>query len=63
MAGVTRVGATKQYSDNWDNIFGGKRRTSAATPKSTKPTRQSAKKKSPKKNRTPKAAKKASRRK
>jgi hypothetical protein len=63
MAGVTRVGATKQYSDNWDNIFGGKRRKSGVTTKSRKPTRQSAKKKAPKKNRAAKAAKKASRRK
>jgi hypothetical protein len=56
MAGVTRVGATKQYSDNWDNIFGGKRRSSAKT-KSTKAARPSAKRK-PAKKKT-KAAKKS----
>jgi hypothetical protein len=44
---ITRVGATKQYSDNWENIFGGgngrstkKQAIGAAT--------KSAKKKSPK---------------
>jgi hypothetical protein len=60
---VTRVGATKQYSDNWDTIFGGKKSRSSAPAKSAAPARQSAKKQSAKKKRTPKAAKKASRRK
>jgi hypothetical protein len=50
---VVRIGATKQYSDNWDNIFsGGKGSTSTK-----KPSKKNAKK-SPKK--TAKAAKKAS---
>jgi hypothetical protein len=50
---VVRVGATKQYSDNWDNIFSGGKGSSSSTKKA------SAKgvKKSPKK--TAKAAKKA----
>jgi len=61
---ITRVGATKQYSDNWDNIFsGGGRGRSAAKATSTKPAGQSAKKKTLKKKRKPKAAKKAPRRK
>jgi hypothetical protein len=60
MAGVTRVGATKQYSDNWNDIFGGKRRSSAsATP--AKAAKPSAKRK-PAKKKT-KAAKKSRRRK
>ena len=48
---VVRIGATKQYSDNWDSIFSGG--------KSSTPTKKSGKKsakKSPKK--TAKAAKK-----
>ncbi|MEX2306310.1 MAG: hypothetical protein WD738_01880 [Pirellulales bacterium] len=60
---VTRLGATKQYSDNWDNIFGGKKNRSSAPAKTVAPARQSAKKQSAKKKRQPKAAKKASRRK
>lgn len=56
MAGVTRVGATKQYSDNWDNIFGGKRRVSAKS-KPAKAARPSAKRKPAKKK--SKAAKKS----
>jgi hypothetical protein len=59
---VTRVGATKQYSDNWENIFTGKR---APAGKSTpaKAVRQSAKKKPGQKKAASKMAKKASRRK
>ena len=50
---VTRMGATKKYSDNWENIFG---RGKSGSPKSAavKPGKQSAKKK------TAKSAKKAS---
>jgi hypothetical protein len=44
MAGVTRVGATKQYSDNWDNIFGGGKRRSSASKSVAKPARKSPKK-------------------
>jgi hypothetical protein len=45
---ITRVGATKQYSDNWDNIFGGTRRSTAKNtaakraPKSAKKSTKSA---------------------
>jgi hypothetical protein len=56
MAGVTRVGATKQYSDNWDKIFGGKRgRSASATPAQS--SRKSAKKKPAKKAAKSKAKK------
>jgi hypothetical protein len=37
------VGATKQYSDNWENIFSGGR-GSATKKKAAKPARKSAKK-------------------
>ena len=57
---VTRVGATKKYSDNWETIFGGKRRSSEKS-NAGKPVRQSAKKKPAGKR--PKPAKKSSRRK
>jgi hypothetical protein len=52
---VLRLGATKKYSDNWDNIFSGKRgstsKTKAAGParKSAKKTAKAAKKSAPKK--------------
>ncbi len=48
---VVRVGATKQYSDNWDNIFTGGKSSS-----SSKKSAKKGAKKSPKK--TVKAAKK-----
>ncbi len=57
MPGVTRVGATKQYSDNWDNIFGGKGRPSKAKAAS-KPARKSTKTKKSAKRGTKKPAKK-----
>jgi len=62
---VTRVGATKQYSDNWENIFGGGRGSrSAGKMKAARPSSKSAKKKSaPTKARKPAKAKKKSRRK
>jgi hypothetical protein len=41
---VVRVGATKQYSDNWDNIFSGSK-GSPSKEKAAKPARKSAKKK------------------
>jgi hypothetical protein len=50
---VVRVGATKQYSDNWENIFSGGKRSSSAMKAAAKPARKSAKK-------TAKAAKKGS---
>lgn len=40
---VTRVGTTKKYADNWENIFGGKRRSSSAS-RAAKPQAKSAKK-------------------
>jgi hypothetical protein len=41
---VVRVGATKQYSDNWDNIFSGGGYSSPGKKKpATKPARKSAK--------------------
>ena len=40
---VVRVGATKQYSDNWDNIFSGGQGSSTKK-KAAKPARKSAKK-------------------
>jgi hypothetical protein len=49
---VVRIGATKQYSDNWDTIFSGGKSSS-----STKNTANKSAKKSPKK--AAKAAKKA----
>jgi hypothetical protein len=55
---VVRVGATKQYSDNWDNIFAGGKR-SASTPKSASPSKKSAKKKTAGKAAAKKGAKKA----
>ena len=45
---IVRVGSTQKFSDNWDNIFGGKKSKS-----SEKPAAKKAKKKSAK----PKAAK------
>ncbi len=39
---VVRVGATKQYSDNWDNIFSGGKGSSSK--KEAKASKKSAKK-------------------
>jgi hypothetical protein len=55
---VVRVGATKQYSENWDNIFSGGKR-SAAKSKSASPSKKSAKKKPAGKAVTKKSAGKA----
>ena len=55
---IVRVGATKQYSDNWDNIFSGGKGLSSA-----KQAAKKGAKKSPKKTAKPakkSAAKKAS---
>jgi len=41
---VVRLGATKQYSDNWDNIFSTSKRSSSAKKTATKPARKSPKK-------------------
>lgn len=42
---IVRVGATKQYSDNWDNIFGGRKGSTkkAAAKSAKKSPRKSAK--------------------
>jgi hypothetical protein len=62
---VTRVGATKQYSDNWDNIFAGGARRSSATKSTAKTTKKSPKKSAKRaattrgKNRSVKAKRKA----
>jgi hypothetical protein len=40
---IVRVGATKQYSDNWENIFSGGRTASSKTAAAA-PARKSAKK-------------------
>ena len=53
---VVRIGATKQYSDNWENIFSGGQSSS-----SIKKSGKKSAKKSPKK--TAKAAKKVARKK
>lgn len=52
---ILRLGATKQYSDNWENIFGGSRKSSTKKKQSVK--------KKPAKKHGAKPAKKASRRK
>ena len=44
---VVRVGATKRFSDNWENIFGGGKSSSKKTVE--KPAKGKAAKKSPKK--------------
>jgi hypothetical protein len=45
---ITRVGATKQYSDNWENIFGGSNGRPATKRKPISAANKSAKKKTPK---------------
>ena len=50
---VVRVGATKRFSDNWENIFGGRKsNTSAKKPAGAvkKPAKKSAKKSAGKKS-------------
>jgi hypothetical protein len=60
---VTRVGATKQYSDGWENIFGGEKRSSSARPKkAARPVaKSSAKRKPAKKKARSQPAKKSQR--
>jgi hypothetical protein len=53
---IVRVGATKQYSDNWVNIFGGGKSRAATK------TKPAAKAKSAKKKSAPKKAAKKGRR-
>jgi hypothetical protein len=40
---IVRVGATKQYSDNWDNIFSGGSRNRSTKKSAATATRKSAK--------------------
>jgi hypothetical protein len=48
---IVRVGANKQYSENWTNIFGGGKSRSTIKPKPATAKAKSAKKKSaPKKS-------------
>jgi len=42
---VTRVGTNKKYSDNWENIFSGRRGKASAVAKPAKAAKKSAKKK------------------
>ena len=42
---IVRVGTTKQYADNWDNIFGGSGSRTATKKKPAKSAKPSAKKK------------------
>lgn len=46
---ITRTGTTKQYADNWENIFGGgtKRSASKVTAKTKSPKKKVAKKSKP----------------
>ena len=55
---IVRVGATKQYSDNWTNIFGGGKSRSATKTKPAAAKAKSAKKKAAPKKASAKAAKK-----
>ena len=60
---VLRVGATKKFADNWENIFGG-RKKSASGKTALKSAKKSAKKKAASKPAAKKAsAKKTARRK
>jgi hypothetical protein len=45
---ITRVGTSKQYSDNWENIFGGRNGRSAARKQISSAGAKSAKKKTAK---------------
>ena len=56
---IVRIGATKQYSDNWDNIFGGGTRRSSAKKAAGKPARKSPKKSAKSAKSAPKAKKRA----
>jgi hypothetical protein len=55
---VTRLGATRQYSDNWDNIFGGGKRRAAPAKAAAQAAGKSGKKSS--KGGSQKSAKKKS---
>jgi hypothetical protein len=57
---VVRVGSTKQFADNWENIFGTKGKKKSAGTKSASTKKPAAKKSTAKKS-TPKKAGKKSR--
>jgi hypothetical protein len=59
---ITRVGATKEYSDGWEKIFGGGKGRATAKKKSARPAAKS-KSRSPAKARSRKPAKKKAQRK
>jgi hypothetical protein len=62
---ITRIGATKNYANNWEAIFGGgtKKKVSKATAKTKSAKKKSTKKKAAKKSKAAKAAKPARRKK
>lgn len=55
---IVRVGTTKKYADNWDNIFGGSGARTMTKKKSAKPLKASAKKKPANKKAGPKPTRK-----
>lgn len=56
---IVRIGSTKKFAENWDNIFGGGKKAKADSKSAGK---KSAKKKSAKKKTAKKAAKKGKKR-
>jgi len=56
---VVRIGATKQYSENWENIFSGGRGSSKSKATTGSKTKSKPAKKSPKKAAKPTGKKKA----
>jgi hypothetical protein len=60
---ITRVGATKQYSDGWDNIFGGGKSRTSGKKQAARPAAKSSKKKSVKAKAKGKSAKRPARKK
>jgi hypothetical protein len=42
---ITRLGATRKYADNWEHIFGGKRRSATGSSATKAKGKKSAKKK------------------
>jgi hypothetical protein len=60
---IVRVGATKQYSDNWENIFSGRKSHSAKSATAVATKSANGVKKKPAKKKAAKAVRKKSRRK
>jgi hypothetical protein len=56
---IVRVGTTKQYADNWDNIFGGSNSRAATKKNPAKSAKPSAKKKAVTKKTATRPVKKA----